>query len=410
MELIAEKVYALVQVIADALYSRSEVSFDTVEQRNRKAIMNNLTRYCVPCTGIMAAVTAVTIFGVTTANAWFHFPQYALRIGDLAKPSHRISFNQDVESALSLACLVEENYKDRFNSRVDVHESVLAQEFIPSIDYELTKVALHLTADRTATVTVRIQDGPNDGDKVVAEATSTILEGQSQWIIFDVPNVRLSSGQSYFIRPLLNNLSAVRWARFRDQGGGDPYPNGRGFIDGVASRSFDWMFVTKKKCGRGVRWKTCDAVVSTITPNPLFDSDVPISPDSMFVATVRTPVHVVVSNGLGKALVELLNASAVVAVGENEEGFSQLDIVDLRGTFDVFMWRGQRIGQAEITLQSGSGSIEWRTGQGTAQVTVQVKAEDRNVMTAVAFGSATLIDNRTIRLSLDATACDVRPN
>lgn len=108
--------------------------------------------------------------------------------------------------------------------------NLLAQSFVPQRNFTLCKVdIIGHGVTGGGPPTLYIQDDPCDPPGTIyTQKTITVTSQVDQWHTFDVPDIHLIAGQEYFIR-VAGNIS---WCRYQDQGGGDPYPNGKAYGNG----------------------------------------------------------------------------------------------------------------------------------------------------------------------------------
>lgn len=98
--------------------------------------------------------------------------------------------------------------------------------------------------------------------------------------------------------------------------------------------------------------------MSTIT----FDADGVIAANTTRVFTLQTPASIDVDKTPFSANVAVNSATVTVQIGPDIGGFSSFSAISGSGQVSFYLWDVIPIPRTDITVLSGTGSIEWATG------------------------------------------------
>jgi hypothetical protein len=311
-----------------------------------------------------------------------------------------VSFAIDARGAECRA--TGERHDGNWNTDRNIGTLSVSQEFKPQLNYTLCAVSVNLECQSACTVDVKIQSGPEDWAQVLTQ-TSLPLPASSWhlWYEFDFPDKAIKENQSVWIR--VEDSSGTcncQWSSYFESGG-DPYPRGDQWIDGTTNTDEDSLFVTWRLQGSGY--------LASLSNTVSFDADAAIAANMTRQFTVQLPASIVLEKAGTQATVNVQSATIDVDIGPNVGGFSDFTLSSGTGQFQAYTFGGTSIPVSDVTAVSGTGSIEWATGDITLQGDVVVEAAGFSDIVAHVYGSARLVNADTVTVDLDSMGVEPLP-
>ncbi|MCH8147231.1 MAG: hypothetical protein IH987_04450 [Planctomycetes bacterium] len=312
------------------------------------------------------------------------------------------------EGALNPSCFVETSFDGNANGSEDIEASVVVQEIASPHSFVLRSVDVHLSADTSCRVTVSIQDGPGEMGLVLSDATMTIEGGDARWYTYDIADVNIGAGETYYVRASSTNSCGARWTRYRDSAS-NPNTSGTAVVDGQPQDDMDMLYGAKAKCLP--RWKTmCQSKRQSFNQGsfPVFASTAPIGPDTVLQFSAELPAAIEVERIPFAATFDLLSADITISIAHAVDGYSQFTVEGVHWQFESVVFAGQLLGVSNLQLVgSGSGAIEWSTGNVLFRTTLSWSAADFEPISMLAHGSGKIISSTQIQILDDAASCQL---
>ncbi len=198
-----------------------------------KVIMKTLFTLTAIC--LLVAGLAGIAEAAGAGNGSSGTPRFDTRATLNTPGNHQLSRDRD------LYCTAREERWDVWpqypHTGYNCADSVCVQSFTPQNDYILCRVSVVLNSHGSSSAYLYIQDGPTADAAVYAASSCTGIGPTEDWYDFDIGDIYLEVGQTYFIRV----EGAVFWRCFRDfvPPGSDPYPYGAAYLNGSMFDVYD---------------------------------------------------------------------------------------------------------------------------------------------------------------------------